>query len=685
MSPRVRRVIGPGLSVFTLMLVMSCRLEAEPYPERLPIGVIQGQVLPEDSGLAHRSPLVGERVVVRGVVHTILRWQAAAGHSLYGMMIQDLPAEADGDPMSSDGLFVYLGGMPELDLEGPGQQRINRGDLVTLRGEVTERFGQTQLDGAVLLAHQSGGDLDELLPPKPISLSVNLEETHRILERHQGMRVKLLPGAATVSGSFPNDRNRDMQVWVTPQDNPILQRETPAARRLFRGAHVLSDVPRDQWLVGHGMRLVLGSLGLFDDDRDEFLPHMTTGTVFPEPLVGGLHYSFGQYVLQVESMPEVRGGPTPSAWRIPAPEGSEERLRIVTYNIENLYDFIDNPFHDCDFPGNPGCPGVREPWNFVPPSDAHYREQLRIVARQIVEDLESPHILMLQEMENQDIGVMTPDGMVYGEVDNADGELDVVQELILKIVSKGGPVYTSAANRNSGDARGIITAYLYRADLFTPVHPEADHPIFGTQPDFGIPGDPSPMVHEVVNPKSFNFQYTGEPDGDMFAEIFSRAVQVFALEDREGRRLWLLNNHFSAIPGRRIERRTWQARVNARIARRIMELYPDDGVIVGGDLNMFPRPDDPTDPPSDQLGPLYRAGLFNVVDWVMEQDPSNASSYVFRGDAGILDHMFLSPGLQSRLALATYLHINADYPESFREDLPIRGSDHDPLLIELEW
>lgn len=670
--------------LFGLLAGAGCRPAADPHPERIPIGTIQGQVLPGASGLSHRSPMEGATVTVRGVVHQIVRWRASAGHSLYGMMIQDLPKEADGDPYTSDGLFVYLGGLPEVRLEDQGHQPVAVGDVVTLRGEVRERYGQTELADATLLRHVGGGP-DALPPPVTLHLSANLEETRRILERHEGMRVKLMPGAASVTGSFPNERNRDYQIWVTPQENPILKREQVPARRLFRGAHVLSDVPRENWLSGHGMRLVLGSLGLFDGSGDLYLPQVTTGTVFPEALTGGLQFSFGLYVLQVEAMPEFRGGPSPASWRIPAPEGGGNRLRIATYNIENLYDFVDNPFHGCDFSGNPGCPGVREPWNYLPPSEDHFRAQLRIVARQIVEDLEAPQVVLVQEIENQDIGVLTPGGMVYGGVDDADGELDALQELILEIVALGGPVYTSAVNRNSGDNRGIVVAYLVQADVFRPIHPDADHPILGENPAIDIPGEPLPMIHEVANPKAFNYVYTGEPDGDMAAEIFSRAVQVFGVEAADGRRLWFLNNHFSAGPGRRVERRTWQARVNARIAQRIMDLYPEDGVIVGGDLNMFPRPDDPLDPPSDQLGPLYRAGLFNVVDWVMERDPANAYSYVFQGDANVLDHFFLSPGLTSKLVLATYLHLNADFPAAFRDDLPIRGSDHDPLLIELDW
>ncbi len=674
--------------LFFAALLLQSAFAAGPYPDRLPIGAVQGRVTAADDGLRHRSPLVGETVILRGVVHQIIRWQAAAGHDLFGIMIQDLPAEADGDPLSSDGIFVYIGAEINLRTDAQEMSPLALGDLVTLRGVVNERFGQTELAEAVLLEQQTGGDLDELLPPTPLELSIDPAETHRILERHEGMRVSLNPGAASVSGSFPNNRNADYQIWVTTAENPNLARERAAERRLFRGPHPLSGVPEEHRLDGHGMRLVLGSLGLRGREPDGHprLPPWKTGTLFPEALTGGLHYSFGNYVLQVEHLPEWRGGESPASWYIPVPEGSENRLRIATYNIENLYDFVDNPFSDTDFPSNPGSGHVRPPFTYLPGSDAEYREQLRIVADQIVHAMRAPQIIMLQEIENQDIAVLTPDGMVFGTVNNADGELDAVQELILEIVAQGGPVYASAVNRNAGDLRGIITAFMYCPETFEPVHAEADHPVLGENPVLPLDLKPFGMNSDVVNPKAFNFYFEAEAPSDL-SSVFSRAVQVFGLRERAepGRVLWLLNNHFSARPDQRTERRTHQANVNAAIAASLKKHFPEDGVIVGGDLNHYARPDDPFWPPLDQLGSIYRAGMFNTYDWIMERDPANAYSYVFRAHAGTLDHLFLSPNLQEKLVWASFLHINADFPDAPAGELPLRGSDHDPLLIELDW
>lgn len=672
--------------VFALSLQMACA--QGPYPNRVPIGAVQGRVTDQTDALRHRSPKVGETVVVRGVVHQLLSWRAAAGHDLHGFLLQDLPAEADGDPLTSDGIFVYAGGVMNLRREGQGHVEIGLGDVLTLRGVVAQRFGQTELADAVVLQRQRGGNLDALLPPTPLVLSIDPDETHRILERHAGMRVALTPGAVSVSGSFPNNRNGDYQIWVTTAENPNLARPRASERRLFRGPHPLSGVPAEHRLEGHGMRLMLGSLGLRAQDTELRLPPWKTGTIFPEALVGGIQFSFGNYILQVAAMPEWRGGESPATWQLPLPEGSENRLRIATYNIENLYDFEDNPFSDVDFHTNPGRGRIQPPFHFLPTSEAEYREQLRIVAHQIIHYMRSPQILLLQEMENQDIGVMTADGMVFGTVDNADGELDVVQELILEIVAQGGPIYASAANRNAGDDRGIITAFLYCPEMFRPLLAEEDHLIFGSDPQFPLDLDPHRMNREVANPKAFNFFFEGEADDQpRQSAVFSRAVQVFGLQERAepNRVLWLLNNHFTARPDQFMERRMMQAEANAAIVRRLLELFPEDGIILGGDLNHYARPDDPFWPPMDQLGAIYRTGLLNTYEWIMERDPANAYSYVFRVHAGTLDHLFLSPNLRERLVWASFLHINADFPDAPRGELPLRGSDHDPLMIELDW
>lgn len=109
-------------------------------------------------------------------------------------------------------------------------------------------------------------------------------------------------------------------------------------------------------------------------------------------------------------------------------------------------------------------------------------------------------------------------------------------------------------------------------------------------------------------------------------------------------------------------------------------------VLFGGDLNVFPRPDDPFAPghplfPSDQLGPLYdEAGLENLWDELAREVPASAYIYVFEGQAQTLDHQFVSTQLGSDLTHVRVAHVNADWPADFAGDGARGASDHDPVV-----
>ena len=111
--------------------------------------------------------------------------------------------------------------------------------------------------------------------------------------------------------------------------------------------------------------------------------------------------------------------------------------------------------------------------------------------------------------------------------------------------------------------------------------------------------------------------------------------------------------------------------------------------MVAGDLNVYPRPDDPyPDRPSDQLRSLYEAGMLSAYDWVLSRQPANAYSYIYEGQAQTLDHCFLSTSLHGQMMHAQFLHINADWPQFLitRENgFTAKGvSDHDPLIMTFD-
>lgn len=115
-------------------------------------------------GTGEVSPLVGETVTVRGTV-------VGDVPGLDGFYLQD--ADGDGDPATSDGVFVFS--PLEVDL----------GDVVAARGSVSERFGQTQVaarDAAAVCEDGTAADL-------PAAAPLDLPADDAARERLEGMRV----------------------------------------------------------------------------------------------------------------------------------------------------------------------------------------------------------------------------------------------------------------------------------------------------------------------------------------------------------------------------------------------------------------------------------------------------------------------------------------------------------------
>ncbi len=74
----------------------------------LPIGTVNGPVGATDSGTTHVSPYVGQTVLIQGVIYETTLQATSFGGTYKGFYIQNTSATADGDPNTSDGLFVFM-------------------------------------------------------------------------------------------------------------------------------------------------------------------------------------------------------------------------------------------------------------------------------------------------------------------------------------------------------------------------------------------------------------------------------------------------------------------------------------------------------------------------------------------------------------------------------------------------
>jgi uncharacterized protein len=199
---------------------------------------------------------------------------------------------------------------------------------------------------------------------------------------------------------------------------------------------------------------------------------------------------------------------------------------------------------------------------------------------------------------------------------------------------------------------------------------------------------------DVQNPKALNAELPSDVDtstGVDGSDVYTRAPQVAKFfvagspGSSEGYTLWAVSNHFSSTPDARVGQRREQARYGAAIAATVRAADPDARLIYGGDLNVFPRPDDPiamsdSDTPSDQLGPLYDAGLHNLWEDLAADAPAAAYSYVFQGQGQTLDNLFVNDPLYSDLVQIRAAHVNAGWPADYDGDGARGASDHDPQV-----
>jgi hypothetical protein len=661
----------------------------------LPIGTVNGTIGDGTDAATHNAAYLGQTVTIQGVIYEkTLQAISGSANTYKGFYIQNTSGTTDGDANTSDGLFVFMSTSSSF-----GGYTPTVGDEVIISGSISEYYNMTELTSPTYIRTvRSGVDLDAELPPVVTNPPVSQANANIYWERLQAMRVQIPADSIVLNGR--NVFNpADAEIWVARSDSAIAGRLNLYQRRAFRDANPLDDnYDAFNW-DGNGYRIVMGSLGLkaIANDAQVLLDPARTFATLTNAPVGGVNYSFSKYRIEVTTQPTFSDGIDPAANNPPATFDRNLAYSVVDYNLENVYDYRDNPFSGCDFIGNSGCPkvapflsAVSSPFDYVPASDAIYQARLNDIALQIINNLNNPDILMLQEVENQDICTVSAGALVCGSTDNADGKPDVLQELALKIAANGGPIYDAAWDRDSSDLRGIAPAFLYRTDRVQLVDPAGD-PLLGATPAIVYAGAGVPANGDISNPKTLNAVLPGVPaDGVCETSwVFPRApdIALFRIYRASigvgaARDVYVINNHFKSGPDTCKGHRTEQANYNAAIVSFLEAANPNARIIVGGDLNVYPRPDDIAYGASDQLASLYNPslGLTNLWDVLAAQAPESAYSYVYLGMAQTLDQMFVNPAMLDDLQQFRAAHINSDFPADYTGDTARGTSDHDPQV-----
>lgn len=606
-------------------------------------------VIHEIQGSGQFSPYDGMAVATTGIV---------TARKNNGFFMQTPDGEDDGDPATSEGIFVFTGAEPSADAAV--------GNRVLVQGTVTEyipaadpyQLPLTEITSTTVTALSTGHAL-----PAPVVLTVdvpNAGDGLEQLEHLEGMRVTA-PSFTVVAptGGFTNEpsatgtSNGRFGVVVTGTPRPFREPGIPVPDPDPLGS-TATDIPR--WDFNPELIAVnSGTIGAPIAD-------VAAGcTIVNGTLTGPLDYTFRRYTIYPEGELDIECGPDgqPRAASVPTPD----HATFAAYNLERFFDTVNDP-------------GISEP---VLTSEA-FERRLGKASIGIRNYLHTPDVIGVTEVENLSAlqslatrinadavaaGQPDPEYIAYLEEGNDVGGIDV------GFLVRTGPV-------NPG---------LERVQVLSVVQHGADAMLDNPDGSQTLLNDRPPLVMDA------QIHFT---DGRSFpvTVIVVHQRSLSGIEnDASGSSGWLST-------GQRVRaKRQAQAEYLAGLIAGMQDADPERNIVVLGDFNAFefndghvdalgvvtgiPSPDSETAVDGDGVD-LIDPDLRNTT---LDADPEHRYSFVFDYQAQSLDHILVNSALMDSPLLDSYslshARINADFPEVARNDpdTPTRLSDHDPALL----
>jgi len=408
-----------------------------PDPEETsPIGQCgdPATLIHEIQGAGTTSPLAGRTVVIEGVV--VGDFQPGDGDDLDlgGVFVQEEDTDADGDPATSEGIFVFAPDAPDVQV----------GDIVRLEGTAGEFSGMTQLSNVTL---QSCGTAATLPTVTKIDFPLTSVED---LEAFEGM-VVTFPQELFIAEFFDFDRFGEI-VLAAPIDS------SPAASgRPYQPTSYEEPGPDSQAEL---QEIVLNRITL-DDGRTTQNPDPARhpgGATFDltnrfrggdtvTNATGVLNYAFGRYRIQpTQGADYAASNPRPLA-----PDAVGGNVTVATLNVLNYFTTLDAGPDACGPSGDQGCRGADTAEEFT-------RQRDKVFAALAAMDAD---VVGLVEIEN----------------DAADAAVNDLVSGLNDVV--GGGTYAAIQTGPIG-SDAIRVALIYQPDTVTPVGDVAvlDSPAF---------------------------------------------------------------------------------------------------------------------------------------------------------------------------------------------------------------
>jgi uncharacterized protein len=563
-------------------------------------------------------------------------------------------ATGDGDPNTSDAIFVFTSSAPTVHL----------GDSVCVTGLIDEFYNGgsviltdtdntlTEYGSVSIMTISTGNPL-----PAPITLAPNAAGTFDQLERYEGMRVTVPsltvtgPGGVSVVGS-----NAEADGTYTPSGafwGVVTGTPRPFQEVGIDAAHPIYV----ENSTGASYGLLPTNVTVFDSNPERIQiytgnPGATVLDVSVGAVVTGitgvLDVYYGDFELDQDSATTPNYvAPTVSNNSLTftaAPARNANELTVATYNLEHFYDDVQN--------------GVNTPFEIVLTTPT-YQGRLTKVSMAIRNVLMTPDILEVEEAEN--LGVLeamsakiSSDAVMAGQTDPHYAAY-LVQGNDPSGINVGFLV-------NPSRVSNVTTKQYFATDTYSGTSLTFDRPpllLSGTASNAG--GAPLPFTVIGNHLKAL-------PDDDPTA--------------------------FNATGTP--EKRQAEAQELAQFIQSLQAANPKILLTVLGDLNSYEFNDGVNDVIGALTGNTVAANQVirpntNVVSPPLTElatallPASQRQSYTESGNALQLDHILMSTAAYARVTRFAIAHLDADFRESLHYDYtrPERLSDHDAEIAYL--
>lgn len=258
-------------------------------------------------GSGSASPLLGQSVAIEAIVVA----QLQGSNELSGFFVQEEDFDADGDPSTSEGLFIYA-----------ATPSVAVGDQVVVNGQVDEYYGLTQLNQVagieICASHQS--------LPSAATVSLPLEDGDA-LEAVEGMSVAFNQ-ILTVNEVYQLGRYGEFMIADGRRYIPTEVAEPGAAAQAVLEANTLNSL-----IVEDGVASQNPDPVIFPAPQLSAYNSLRIGDTLAS-LNGVMNYAFGAYKVIPTSTPAFQGTNPRTLEPSATPEAD---LRLASFNVLNYF------------------------------------------------------------------------------------------------------------------------------------------------------------------------------------------------------------------------------------------------------------------------------------------------------------------------------------------------------------